>query len=622
VAYDIFIGVGEMMLSYFIDGSGRMRVRAGLGLLMGLLLCLSCGGGEPRLNLLLIGVDTLRPDHLGCYGYDRNTSPYIDELAERGVLFENVVAPSPWTLPSFATVFTSLYPSQHGANGSRSALRENIPTLASILQANGYATGAVVNAPYLKAHHGVDRGFDTYYMTPPEGRTADGTTRDALEWIDKHRDRPFFMFAHYFDPHIPYEPPAPYDTLFDPEYTGRIRSPYNPRGLPRFRDRGFEQMESLSEADWNRIRSLYDGEIAFTDKAVGDLLKGLDERGLSDNTLIVFLSDHGEEFFEHHGFEHGHSLYDELIKVPMIFSLPGVLPEKTRVARQVRLLDVEPTLLDMLGLAPWTEPEGVSILPLMTGAGDLAFPGAPLLPPEIGLSEAILYGGERKSLSAYPWKLIYSVKEDSIAFFNLADDPGEIADISGEATEALSLLEQTLYRTMFDISDTWFLEIAGGDKPHVFDLYVTSEAVRGAGHFRFHKIIDSDGKVLDTDALGEAAITPSVVEIRNLKVKEPVTLAFQLMQTNAPIEFTLQIDGRPAPQSTFIGEDLSQPMTMPFTEKAPPPDTDTATLDNPTTRPPGPYCLLWLRRSQYQEESAITLDEETKRELRAVGYIQ
>jgi len=599
-----------------------LRLGLRLCLLPGLCLCLACGEGKPRPNLVLIGVDTLRRDHLGCYGYERNTSPNIDELAAGGVLFENVVAPSPWTLPSFATVFTSLYPTQHGANGSRKALRENIPTLAALLQANGYATGAVVNAPYLKGHHGVARGFDFYYMTPPEGRAADGTTRDALAWIEENSDRPFFMFAHYFDPHIPYDPPAPFDSIFDPEYTGTIKSPYNPKELPKFRDEEFAQMESLSDADWNRIRSLYDGEIAFMDEAVGNLLRGLDERGLTDNTLIVFLSDHGEEFFEHHGFEHGHSLYDELIKVPVVLSLPDVLPEGSRIARQIRLLDVQPTILEMLGITPWGEPEGVSVLPLIAGSGRPAQAGASLLPPEIALSEATLYGDERTSLSAFPWKLIYNINKDEIACFNLAEDPGEITDLSREPIESLDLLEQTLYRTLLNISDTWFLEIAGGDEPHIFDLRVTSEAARGAGHFRFHKMIDSRGSIFRTGAVGTAAIEPSVIEIRDLEAKEPLILAFKLMQTEAPIEFDLKIDGHPAVRRVFIGETLAQPMIMPFTEKAPPPESETTELGNPAGRPDGPYYLLWLQRSQYQEASAINLDEETERELRSVGYTQ
>ena len=611
-----------MVTPYFLHMKPMLGPGLAMRLVMLLALCLACGEEKPRLNVVLIGVDTLRGDHLGCYGYERNTSPKIDEFATRAVLFENVVAPSPWTLPSFTTVFTSLHPTQHGANGSRNALRANIPTLASILQANGYATGAVINAPYLKSRYHVDRGFDFYSMPPPEGRDADGTTRDALEWIDENSDRPFFMFAHYFAPHLPYGPPAPYDTIFDPAYTGRIKNPYRPKDLPKFRDKGFRQMESLSDADWNHIRSLYDGEIAFTDVAVGELLAGLEERGLTDNTLIVFLSDHGEEFFEHHGFEHGHSLYDELIKVPMLFSLPGVLLEDVRIARQVRLLDVEPTILDVLGIPPWTKLEGVSLLPLMTGRGGLQPAEASLLPPEIAFSEAILYGDEQKSLSAYPWKLIYDTGDDELAIFNLAEDPGEFAVLADVPTESFHLLEQTLYRMLLRTSDTWFLEMAGGSEPHTFDLKVTSQPVRGRGDFKFHRIIDGKGSILRTDSISTASIESSVIEIRNIEVKEPLILAFKPAQGEAPIEFDLRIDGWPAVQNTFIGEALARPVVMPFAEKAPRLESDDMRLGEPAGRPDGPYYLLWLYRSQYREESSIELDAEAERELRSLGYIQ
>jgi hypothetical protein len=186
----------------------------------------------------------------------------------------------------------------------------------------------------------------------------------------------------------------------------------------------------------------------------------------------------------------------------------------------------------------------------------------------------------------------------------------------------MDLLEQTLYSTLISISDTWFLEVAGGDESHVFDLHVTSEAVRGAGRFKFHRVIDGEGSIVRTGAVGETTIEPSVIEIRNLEVKEPVVLAFKLMQSKAPVEFDLKIDGRSAISNTFIGKELLQPMMMPFTEKAPPPESETTSLGSPAGRPDGPYCLIWLHRSQYQEEADITLDEETKRELRALGYIQ
>jgi len=324
-------------------------------------LAVTCSEEAPQINLVLIGVDTLRPDHLGCYGYGRSTSPNIDRLAEGGVLFENVISPCPWTLPSFATIFTSLYPSQHGAMGSRTAMRGGFPTLASLLMENGYATGAIINAPYLKGKFHMDRGFDFYYMTPPEGRDAGGTTEDALRWIDDNSTGPFFMFAHYFDPHIPYAPPAPYDSIFDAGYTGKVRKPYNPKWLPRARLHGLELVTNLKQADKDHIEALYDGEVAFTDASIGALIDGLEARGLTQNTLIVFLSDHGEEFFEHGGFEHGHSLFGELLRAPFILSMPGRVPEGRRVPEQVRLVDVLPTLLDLLGMESEDHFEGRSL---------------------------------------------------------------------------------------------------------------------------------------------------------------------------------------------------------------------------------------------------------------------
>jgi hypothetical protein len=285
-------------------------------------------------------------------------------------------------------------------------------------------------------------------------------------------------------------------------------------------------------------------------------------------------------------------------------------------------VDVEPTILDMLNIAPWSQMEGVSLLPLISGTGERTPAEESLLPTEIALAEAILYGEECKSLSAYPWKIIYNINTEEVAFFNLAEDPGELTDISEETPESLTLLQQTLYRTLFSISDTWFLEFAGGGEPHIFDIRITSKSARGVGRFEFHKIIDNKGEILETDAFSTATIEPSVIEIRDLEVTDPLILAFKLKQKKAPAEFDLRIDGEPAIMTTFIGDATARPMTIPFTEKAPDAEGDAGRLGKPERRPEGPYFLLWLERSQYDEETTIELDEETKRELRSLGYIQ
>ncbi|MFH1311767.1 MAG: sulfatase [Candidatus Eisenbacteria bacterium] len=596
--------------------------KALLRLLLPLVFCLAvaCGVSDRPLNVVLIGVDTLRPDHMASYGYRHDTMPNTGRLAAEGVLFENTVAPSPWTLPSFATIFTSLYPTQHGAVHFRNTIRDECPTLAELLKANGYATYGVVNAPYLKAQYKLNRGFDFYNLTPIDGRNAEGTTSDALDWIDMRGNAPFFLFVHYFDPHLPYSPPAPYDTIFDPDYSGRLRNVYDPKRLPAIRLRKFDEMKAVSQDDWDHIRSLYDGEVAFTDEAVGSLLEGLEEKGLLKNTLIVFLSDHGEEFYEHDGFEHGHSLYDELLRVPLIFSLPGRLPEGVRIGRQVRLVDIAPTILDLLGLEPDPRFEGVSLKPLLTGEGSVVANKGALLPPEIAYAEAILYGTEQKSVTAYPWKFIYDMATAKRTCFNLAEDPGERNDISDAPSQSLSLLETALFRTVFNISDTWFVEMVGGYETHSFDIAVSCDVARGAGRLDLHKVILADGTLMNTEDIDNAEIGEATVEIRDLKAKDPLTLAIKLRRKDAPIQFDLKIDGEPATQRTFIGNALSRPVTMPFTDWDSVDDGDSKT--EPDTRPKPPYFLIWLSKAGFKSETTMELDDETEMELRSLGYVQ
>jgi arylsulfatase A-like enzyme len=584
-------------------------------------LALSCGPRQRHYNVVLIGVDTLRADHLGCYGYHRNTTPSVDRFAESGVLFENVVCPSPWTLTSFATVLTSLYPTQHGAISSHTSLGTSFPTLATLLRDEGYATGAIINAPYLKPKYKLDRGFDYYGMPPKTGRVAANTTEDALEWIDLNLEQPFFIFVHYFDPHLPYEAPAPYDTLFDPGYEGEIEDHYDPENLPRARAVNFNNMKSLTAADWNHIKSLYDGEVAFTDEAIGTLLKGLEERGLRDNTLIVFLSDHGEEFYDHGGFEHGHTLFDELIKAPLIFSLSDVLPQDVRLSRQVRLLDVVPTILDLLGIRVSTHFEGVSLKPLLLGKTRPAEPaGATLLPPEIAYSEAMLYYFEKKCLTAYPWKLIYDMRTGEEKFFNLAEDPEESVNIVGRLNESLALLEETLAKTIFGISDTWYIEMAGGDREHLFSLDISCKEIGRWGGFGIPRMLDEDQDIIDPIELGGAVVTPSKIRFQNLKIEDPLTLAFKFGGKKPSMRIDLQIGGRPATHETFIGKDLLNPVTMPFVEHDA--RDEQADKGRPHKRPEPPYFLIWRSGSKYEDDTSIELDEETKNELRALGYIQ
>jgi arylsulfatase A-like enzyme len=571
---------------------------------------------------LLVGVDTLRPDHLGCYGYARNTSPNIDRLAGRGVLLENTISQCPWTLPSFATVLTSLYPTQHGAGIDMNRLRTTFPTLANILSDNGYATGGIINVSVLSPEFGVDRGFDYYDATAPTvKRIADEITSDALEWIGLHEHEPFFLFVHYFDPHLSYSPPAPYDTLFDPDYEGRIGRSFDRDKYLEMKDDLFRNEGEQTAADWNHIRALYDGEIAFTDEAIGDLLQGLEKLDLRERTLIVFLSDHGEEFFEHKGYGHGHTLFREVIEVPLIFSLPGVLPEGVRLSRQVRLVDVMPTILDLLDIDVDVRLEGTSLTPWLVGEGRAPMVRGGMFPPEVAYSEGLRRGGERKSVATQTWKLIYDVATEEEILLNLEQDPGEMNNLAGENHDSQDLLEAMLFRSMFVMSETWYVEMAGGERPHTFDLRIAARRGGGMGKICMYRLLDDKQRIVRSYNAASRKEQGSALEIRDFRTARPVVLAFKAeIPGGVPVSFDVSIDGEPAPDKTYLGESLKNPREMPFARPAR--RMRVRSGSGPATRPEPPYCLIWHCENEYGAEVASVLGEDTKKDLRALGYIQ
>ena len=591
-----------------------------LALLAGMSLCISCGEETLPLNVLLIGVDTLRPDHLGCYGYDRDTSPSIDRLAAAGVLCENAVSQSPWTTPSFGTAFTSLYPTQHGAGSLESRLRTESTTLAEVLLGRGYATGAIVSSPSMSPEFGLDRGFESYDICyEHEGRLATEATEIALEWLDANSSKPFFLFVHYFDPHLTYRPPPPYDTMFDPEYRGDLGNSFGRTAYPQDRDGGFRSMRALSDEDWNHIKSLYDGEIAFTDRAIGELLAGLSARGLEENTLVVFISDHGEEFFEHDGFRHGHTLFDELIRVPFVFRLPNVLPHGARIKRQVRVLDVMPTVLDILRIEADMHMEGISLAGLLTGKSGSPEAQRAVLPPEAAFAEALLRGPEQKSITVYPHKLIYNTLTEEEMLFDLEVDPGEKHDISESQSDVRHRMEDRLFKALLDISDTWYVEMAGGSEGSIFDLRIEAKSTAGGGGIRFLKLLDRRNAFVAGDDV------PAIVERRNTVVAEALdlngllTLAFKTNPHTAPLTFDLRIDGESPPAGVYLGRSLEAPAEIPFVLAR-----ETALLAEgvPKERPVPPYILIWHPGGKYASANRVRLNEKVKKELRALGYMQ
>jgi hypothetical protein len=466
------------------------------------------------------------------------------------------------------------------------------------------------------------RGFDLYHPTPPEGRLADGTTRTVLEWIDLNRDGPFLMFAHYFDPHEPYAPPPPYDTLFGTGYDGHIGNAFRLRDyFPNVIGINFEDLRSLTGADWDHIRALYDGEIAFTDMAVDDLLQGISAMGIRDNTLIVFLSDHGEEFFEHEGFGHGHTLFGEVIRVPLIFSCPSRFPRDTIVDRQVRLVDVMPTILDIMDIEIDSHCEGASLLPLITGTGEVKPPDVALFPPRAAYSEGLLQGPEKKAVTAYPWKLIYNLRTRHEMLFNLEQDSSEKGNLLDTSPEALPLLEGMVFATMLEMSRTWHIEMAGAADGSAFDVSIRIGDGTFIGRIPVFTLLDSSGRIATMDPPPTIDPTGSSLAVNGLRIKDRVELAFTVQgPPHVPVILDIRIDGDNASDKTFIGETLRNPRQMPF--KA---GRRRGTVDSragPPTRPQPPYCVVWHSEPQYTGDTAMKLNDQTRRELKALGYIQ
>jgi arylsulfatase A-like enzyme/Flp pilus assembly protein TadD len=289
-------------------------------------------------NVLLISIDTCRADYLSCYGYKHKTTPNIDKLAKEGILFENVISPVPLTLPAHCSILTGTIPPYHGVHANVDyKMDQSNETLAQTLKANNFTTGAIVSSFVMDSQTGLDKGFDSYndefeekilgLNQYPERRGSE-STRFALDWLDNHKDKKFFLFLHYYDPHETYQPPEP--------FASKYRS--NP----------------------------YAGEIAFTDDCIGKVLTKLKELGLYDSTLIIITSDHGEMLGEHGERSHGYFIYQSAIKVPLIFKLPGRHQRKV-VKEMVGLIDIIPTLYSLIGIELPSHLQGVSLVDFING---------------------------------------------------------------------------------------------------------------------------------------------------------------------------------------------------------------------------------------------------------------
>ena len=352
-------------------------------------------------DILLVVLDTARAQNFSCYGYDRLTTPRIDQIAAEGVLYQDAIAPSPWTLPSHASLFTGLFPSKHGAHEYHRYLDNRHTTLGQFLRDQGYQTVGMSNNSWISNTFGFSRGFETFikiwqvfqaetdvtnrpapivdYSERPNNlytrldqlldgnivknaingvytrffwrRYDKGARRINAEikgWLGRRRikHRPFFLFVNYLEPHLQYRPPAPYDTIHLPDgVTAQAARRVNQDAW-----RYISGAVEMTEADFDILRGLYDGELSYLDYRIGEIYDFLWEAGLLNDTLLIITSDHGENIGEHNLMDHQYCLYDTLLRVPLIIRYPPLFPAGERIVQQVQLVDVFPTIMDVLGI--------------------------------------------------------------------------------------------------------------------------------------------------------------------------------------------------------------------------------------------------------------------------------
>jgi len=379
-----------------------------------------------RPNVIVVLIDTLRKDHLGCYGYDRATSPNIDRFAQDALRFERAFAQAPSTKPSVASLFTSRYPSQHNAIHNKDALNTEFVTLAEILKDAGYTTAAFLeNHVIIPERYAFDQGFDVWNQSVDKP----GENQAMLAWLEANVGERFFLYLHYLDPHTNYKAPAPYQNFFDPDYTGPVKG--------SLKDGTTELIATTSDPrHLEHLIAMYDDEIRWVDAKFGGFVAKLKELGLYDDSVLILLSDHGEGFMEHENLHHSYSVHGELLNVPWIIRYPKAFGRGVS-QEPVQHIDLFPTLAGLLGI-------DVAALPL-EGRNLLAGQGAASGIVSEHLRRSSKPNRERqRSLVLGDWKLVENLDSETEELYRIEADPLDRVGVSDQEPEVAERLSARL----------------------------------------------------------------------------------------------------------------------------------------------------------------------------------
>lgn len=388
--------------------------------------------------MVIISIDTLRKDHLGCYGYHRDTTPNIDRLARKGVIFNNAFSNSAWTVPSHMSMLTGLLPSNHGLiyYPYPGQIQDNITTLGIILQRQGFLTRGFYGAGYVSPRFGFGRGFHEYTTG---GNNFENNIEQCLGWMEKANNLRFMLFLHGFNCHNPFNPPPEFD-IFSKNYNGSysVDKLYREYNLPE------------KQEDVEHVIDKYDATILGADFVLGKLFSKLEELKILSRTIIIITSDHGHGFGEHESFGHVTQLYDEVIRIPMIIYGPGIFPEGKKIDDMVSLVDISPTIADALDFKETQQFDGLSLLPLLNSCSieDRA------IFSETGTTLKKKNGKRRglpkrymlpivRCIRTKEWKLIINENDMPLELYNVIDDKEETLNlVESHPDVATRLLKQ------------------------------------------------------------------------------------------------------------------------------------------------------------------------------------
>jgi len=557
--------------------------------------------GTP-MRIIWIGVDTLRADHLGCYGYRRPTSPHIDRFATENTLFKRCISTSPWTFPSFASMLTGKYPSIAGAVTNVKYLPDDEMTIAEWLNKINFATMCIANSHWVSKMTNLHQGFAVSKRFSES--EANVSFDAALDWLAIHSDENAFVFIHLMDCHRPYHPkPENLGKFGSDDYSGQFTEEF--MVMPEVIEEIRAGNVVLPEEDWEQIEALYDEEIVGLDQDFGAFIKELEAAGIYDDTMIIFTADHGEEFREHGGYEHGHSLYDEVIHVPLIIKDKMFRPGE-RIDGLCSTVDIFSTLMEdkvQLGNQPGVN--GVSLLDLVE---EQVEPESRYL-----LSEQLYYGVEQKGVSTDQYRYILHTEDGSEELYDFDEDPEMLDNVAPDRRASARDLRFFAKEFTLNGESGWHIRF-GHPRDDEFgkNYHVEITAPGGFTDIVMHGFEDVDSFVEDGDSL--------VIDVR-IEYQGEKMIAFSTPGEEVEVSFKVEIDdGNEHTDLIFLGASKTPFPYNEFSLKITDEHFGLGIPNFQQGKDGGLY--IWGNSLSLRDELTPEIGDRAKEELKTLGYLQ